>query len=345
MRREELLNDTDEDRRLGDESLLSRIWTALPCLVQSVDYQKFTISAQPTIQGKIEDEEGNVQDVNLPLLVDIPIVFPRAGKWAMTSPVVPGDECLVIFSSRCIDAWWQNGGVQKALETRKLDLSDGIAIFGPYSQPHAQKHVGGFSSNSVILRDNEKKNYLEYTDDGKVNVLHQSDLDWDTLGNADVYIKGNAVVKIDGNVDLTIKGNTTAMIDGTLDATVKQNVTLTAEADVAATVKGNTTAVMEGTLDATVKQDVNLTAGANVTTSITGNLDCTVTGNITAKAAQLDFTANNITINCPNTTFNGAVKATDTITSDADCIGGGISLKGHVHGGVQGGTSTTGGPQ
>lgn len=39
---------------------------------------------------------------------------------------------------------------------------------------------------------------------------------------------------------------------------------------------------------------------------------------------------------------SGEISATGTITSDTDVIGGGISLKTHVHGGVESGSSTTG---
>lgn len=44
-------------------------------------------------------------------------------------------------------------------------------------------------------------------------------------------------------------------------------------------------------------------------------------------------------------TVSGNITATGTITATVDVIGGGVSLKNHVHGGVTGGTGTTGGPQ
>lgn len=44
-------------------------------------------------------------------------------------------------------------------------------------------------------------------------------------------------------------------------------------------------------------------------------------------------------------TATGNVTATGTVTGTVDVIGGGISLKNHVHGGVTGGSSTTGVPQ
>lgn len=52
------------------------------------------------------------------------------------------------------------------------------------------------------------------------------------------------------------------------------------------------------------------------------------------------------TLNAPDYHIECAsIHATGTITSDTDCISGTISGKSHVHGGVQGGPSTTGEPQ
>lgn len=46
----------------------------------------------------------------------------------MKFPIIPGDECLVVFSDLSIDNFWLNGNVQNPVESRRHDLSDGIAI-------------------------------------------------------------------------------------------------------------------------------------------------------------------------------------------------------------------------
>jgi hypothetical protein len=50
----------------------------------------------------------------------------------------------VIFADRCIDFWWQNGGVQEPVDDRVHDLSDAFCIVGPQSQ--AQK-ISGISTS------------------------------------------------------------------------------------------------------------------------------------------------------------------------------------------------------
>ena len=39
----------------------------------------------------------------------------------------------MVFASRCIDAWWQSGGVQDQAEMRMHDLSDGFVSWGAFA--------------------------------------------------------------------------------------------------------------------------------------------------------------------------------------------------------------------
>lgn len=220
MLREEY-NDAEEADLILQEATKASIWTALPAIIQDVDYNRFTVSAQPSIQGVITDKENNESYQDLPMLVDVPILFPQAGGWHMTFPIQPGDECLIVFSCRCIDAWWQSGGIQKPMESRMLDLSDGFAILAPYSQPKAQQVEGGFSSSSVILRDSGKQNFLELTNEGDANLLLQ--------GNLTAEVKQNLKATVNGNAELSVTGNTTATIGGDLTAKAT-NITLSAAA-------------------------------------------------------------------------------------------------------------------
>lgn len=174
MDRSQLYNDAEEAQRLLLDGRQSTIWTAIPCLVTKVDLTAMTIEAQPTIQGAVEDENGKIQYVNLPLLVDVPIVFPSAGGFTITLPIKANDEVLVIFASRCIDAWWQSGGIQKPMEARMHDLSDGFAIPGPKSQPNK---ISGISSTGAQIRNDAGTTYVEIAADGKIKLVSPSEID------------------------------------------------------------------------------------------------------------------------------------------------------------------------
>ena len=168
--RNELLNDAEEAQRVVLNSLQSSMWTAMPAIVQSVDLTKMTLTAQIAIQGSITDEYGNVQNVNLPPIVDVPIVFPSSAGFVITMPLAEGDEILVVFASRCIDSWWQSGGYANIpLELRMHDLSDGFAIPGPKSVPNAFSSI---SATDCQIRNKAGTTYLSIGADGKIGFTN-----------------------------------------------------------------------------------------------------------------------------------------------------------------------------
>jgi hypothetical protein len=171
MDRSQLLNDAEQAMRLVLDGRQSTLWTAMPGIVQSVDFGKMTCSVQPAIQGTVELENGTYQSVNLPLLVDVPICFPSAGGFIITMPLAANDEVLVVFASRCIDAWWQSGSVSRPMEARMHDLSDGFAIPGPRSQPNV---VGDISSSALQIRNDAGTAYVEISASGAIKLKSSS---------------------------------------------------------------------------------------------------------------------------------------------------------------------------
>lgn len=174
MNREERLDDPEESLRLALESAQAQIWTALPGVVTAVDLAKQTVSVQPTIQGTTENANGDTKNVNMPVLVDVPLMFPRAGGFALTFPVKAGDEVLVVFGCRCIDSWWQSGGIGAPAEARMHDLSDGFAVLAPTSQP---KKLNNVSTANVQLRDEAGTTLVEITPGGKIKLNATSEIE------------------------------------------------------------------------------------------------------------------------------------------------------------------------
>lgn len=170
MDRGQVLNDSEASTRVVLDSLQASLWTAMPCIVQSVDLGAMTCVAQPAIMGTLTDENGIETSVNLPQLLDVPVVFPSAGGFLITFPMVKGDEVLVVFASRCIDAWWQSGGYGNiAMEARMHDLSDGFAIPGPRSQPNT---VSSISATDFQIRNDAGTTFLSITAAGKIGITN-----------------------------------------------------------------------------------------------------------------------------------------------------------------------------
>lgn len=168
--------------RTGDEqhimeqlqnNVSSKIRVAMPGIVQSFDPDAVTAVVQPALKGSY-----NGKSVTLPLLVDVPVVFPGAGDAFLTFPVKPGDECEIKFHDRCIDFFWQNGGVQEPVDLRMHDLSDATCYVGQISQPDRIKNI---STTSSQFRSRDGSTYFELNPETqKIKIVAPGGLDVET---------------------------------------------------------------------------------------------------------------------------------------------------------------------
>jgi len=194
----------------------SGMWTALPGIVTKVDLEAMTCEVQPAIQGIEKQTDGTLKHEDMPMLVDVPIVFLHGGKYAHTDPVAVDDECLVVFSSRCIDNWWQEGGVQPQFERRNHDLSDGIAIVGPFSQ---KTKLSDVSKETSQWRTTDGTMYYELDNDNqKAKVIIKGITVEIDAQNSVININGSNNIKVNANtaIDLTAP---TVTVHGNLDVT------------------------------------------------------------------------------------------------------------------------------
>lgn len=92
--------------------------------------------------------------------------------------------------------------------------------------------------------------------------------------------------------------------------------------------------------------NINITlAGGNINITTTGSVDQTITGDVTQTINGIvTSTADSFNLT-GEVNITGDVNVTGTTTSSVDVIGGGISLKTHVHGGVESGGDTSGPPE
>ncbi|HHD2873261.1 TPA: Gp138 family membrane-puncturing spike protein, partial [Klebsiella pneumoniae] len=174
------------------QAIMSAMRVSMPGIIQSFDPDAVTAVVQPAIKGAEKDESGAEVSVNLPLLVDVPVLFPRGGGCTLTFPVEAGDECLVIFADRCIDFWWQSGGVQEPVDGRMHDLSDAFCIVGPQSQA---KKIGGISTTGAQLRTDDGSAFIEVAAGGDITATTAGSA---TINAPEIVLNGN--VTINGNL-------------------------------------------------------------------------------------------------------------------------------------------------
>lgn len=147
---------------------MANLWTCLPCEVLEYDADAVTVNVQPSIKIPVYLPDGEVETVELPMLLDVPVMFPCAGGFTITHPIQKGDECLVNFADRNIDLWWQSGGIQNPFDTRKHDLSDGFAFFRPQSQA---KKISGISTTDLEIRNDSNTCKIQIKPNGEIHFI------------------------------------------------------------------------------------------------------------------------------------------------------------------------------
>lgn len=166
----EIIGSEDEFYRGLCDTWKNVLRVACPGIIQSFNPEEQTVTVQPTIREQIIKEDRSKEWTQLPLLLDVPIYFPRAGGYSLTMPVKEGDECLVVFLDSCMDAWWSYGGIQNQLEKRRHDLSDAVAFVGLWSQPNV---LPNYSTDSCQLRNDTGKAYIELKDNN-INIVGEN---------------------------------------------------------------------------------------------------------------------------------------------------------------------------
>jgi phage baseplate assembly protein gpV len=199
MDQRERINDFEEALRAALDGFSSGLWVALPGTINSFDATKQTASVQPVIRMKRQQQDGTIIDETMPLCLDCPVIFPSGGGYSLTFPLVAGDECLILFADRCIDSWWQSGGIQVQAELRLHDLSDGFVLAGPRSQP---RKLGNYSTTATELR----------SDDGTLSVSVNQ-------GTGVVTVKAPTKIRLESPLteltgNLTVNGSVVATGEG-----------------------------------------------------------------------------------------------------------------------------------
>lgn len=163
----ERINSPEEFYRRMLDNFSNNLRVSIPAIIQEFDPVTQTVTVQPAIRERIMGDNLEPEWVELPMFLDVPVVLPRAGGFVLTMPIQKGDECLVVFSDMCIDAWFSNGGVQNQMEKRRHDLSDAFAIIGAWSQPNK---IPSYSTTDAQLRQVNGTSYIGLGADGTVTI-------------------------------------------------------------------------------------------------------------------------------------------------------------------------------
>lgn len=147
-----------EIMRLAMDSRLLDLHVALPCRVEKYDAATQTVEVLPMVRRALTDTDGGTQNEDLPILPNVPVLFPRSANFSATWPISPGDFVLVIFCSSAIGTWRATGQLSDPVDLRRHDLSHAVAIPGvapdgatiPTAADAALLEVGGSATHVQV---------------------------------------------------------------------------------------------------------------------------------------------------------------------------------------------------
>ena len=119
MKIDDFIQQPGQKELLLKDSILESVHVSLPGEIISYNSNNRTAKIQLVIRNWKSFD-------NPPILTDVPVFFPGN----IVFPVSVGDGCLVVFADKCIDAWFENGGVSSPVSARNHSLSDGFAFVG-----------------------------------------------------------------------------------------------------------------------------------------------------------------------------------------------------------------------
>lgn len=185
---------------------------AIPAQVKDFDEIKQVVTVQILVSELVRLPKGPQWTAISPIY-NVPILVPRAGGFAITMPISPGDEGLLIFCDQCIDLWWQEGGqqpppmaplTQPNFERRRHDITDCGFFPGLWNQKNVLEN---YSTESIQVRSDDGTTYVDVSDTGiklvGTKVMIQASGDVDITAGGTVHIEGSSGINIESDSDNT----------------------------------------------------------------------------------------------------------------------------------------------
>lgn len=154
--------------RFAIDARLRDVHVALPGRVESYDAEEQKADVKPMVRDLVPTRNGEEVEETLPIIPNVPVMFPRGGTYFITFPLAVGDFVLLVFNERSIDNWASGNGAEKNPDDfRTHNLTDAVAIpgFYPFSQAIGESSI---DSNMVLGKDGGSTVHIK--DDGEIHL-------------------------------------------------------------------------------------------------------------------------------------------------------------------------------
>lgn len=168
---------------------MKKVYTAIPAHIVAFDAARQVAQ----IQIGILRVDVNGETSAPPPIIECPVLF-LGDTFTVEFQIDAGCEGLAIFSQRCIDGWFQTGGVAANPLARFHDMSDCLFIPGFRPMPNV---ISGFSNNGIRIRNKDGKQFAWLKNDGSIAIEN---------GAGHIRMDAGGTVTING-VTIDTKGN------------------------------------------------------------------------------------------------------------------------------------------
>lgn len=163
----------EEVLRLALADTQSKLHVSLPGSIESYDVATQTATVKPLIKDSFITEENEDVVEPLPVINNVPIVFPRGGGFFITFPLAKGDHVHLVFNERSIDKFQSSeGGDTDPVDIRMHNLSDAVAYVGFY--PDSKALADAHANNMVLGKDGSTQIHIV---DGKIELGEEGSAD------------------------------------------------------------------------------------------------------------------------------------------------------------------------
>jgi hypothetical protein len=176
------------------DSYMQSVHTAIPAVITSYDSKKQSAQIRPLINQTY----FNGKSIALPIIVNVPIIFPHNKICGLKFPLKVGDTVLAIFSESCLERWLSSdSGAVDMGYNRRFDLSDAIAIPCVFSLNSAQFGADNEQGDFILIHNGAK---ILLKEDGTI-VIESNNNAMITLENDNIMLSNNsgAAISLNGS--------------------------------------------------------------------------------------------------------------------------------------------------
>ena len=140
------------------EKRLDKLFVCLPGMVikyKHVDEKLFPSAYMAEVQPLLKYNAPGQGVYLLPIITNVPILFPRSTTAYLDFPIAPGDLVTLFFADKSLDKYLRSGGETDPQDTRLHYVNDAFAFPGgyPFSTP-----IPGANNDMIRLGLNDGTN-------------------------------------------------------------------------------------------------------------------------------------------------------------------------------------------